>query len=138
MYVFTLIIIHFVCIVQSLSLHNVKTLLKHNNRMQKISTRLSHLNLVPKNTNDKMIISRNWVKCLLGWPQSQILSNVKSQIYSVACFTAFLQVITIIFGIKLTFPFFIHIAVGSALSLLLVFKTNTSYDRFWEGRKLWV
>lgn len=24
-----------------------------------------------------------------------------------------------------------------ALSLLLVFRTNSSYDRWWEGRKLW-
>lgn len=23
------------------------------------------------------------------------------------------------------------------LSLLLVFRTNTAYDRWWEGRKLW-
>jgi putative membrane protein len=30
-----------------------------------------------------------------------------------------------------------HILVGTALSLLLVFRTNSSYDRFWEGRKLW-
>jgi putative membrane protein len=26
---------------------------------------------------------------------------------------------------------------GVALGLLLVFRTNASYDRFWEGRKLW-
>ena len=31
----------------------------------------------------------------------------------------------------------IHQIVGAALSLLLVFRTNSSYDRFWEGRKLW-
>src|SRR4051812_33944465 len=30
-----------------------------------------------------------------------------------------------------------HTFVGSALALLLVFRTNSSYDRFWEGRKLW-
>lgn len=30
-----------------------------------------------------------------------------------------------------------HSFVGAALSLLLVFRTNASYDRFWEGRKLW-
>ena len=27
--------------------------------------------------------------------------------------------------------------LGTLLSLLLVFRTNTAYDRFWEGRKLW-
>jgi putative membrane protein len=30
-----------------------------------------------------------------------------------------------------------HLLVGTALGLLLVFRTNASYDRFWEGRKMW-
>lgn len=30
-----------------------------------------------------------------------------------------------------------HSLIGTALSLLLVFRTNSSYDRFWEGRKQW-
>jgi putative membrane protein len=30
-----------------------------------------------------------------------------------------------------------HNLVGTALGLLLVFRTNSSYDRFWEGRRLW-
>ncbi|MEO5926114.1 MAG: bestrophin family ion channel [Bryobacteraceae bacterium] len=34
-------------------------------------------------------------------------------------------------------PSTIHSLVGVALGLLLVFRTNASYDRFWEGRKLW-
>ncbi|MBS1781140.1 MAG: hypothetical protein JST70_17575 [Bacteroidetes bacterium] len=31
----------------------------------------------------------------------------------------------------------LHGLLGFALSLLLVFRTNTAYDRWWEGRKLW-
>lgn len=31
----------------------------------------------------------------------------------------------------------VHGIVGPALGLLLVFRTNQSYDRWWEGRKLW-
>ncbi len=34
-------------------------------------------------------------------------------------------------------PPLLHTLVGTALGLLLVFRTNASYDRFWEGRKLW-
>ena len=30
-----------------------------------------------------------------------------------------------------------HSMAAGALSLLLVFRTNSAYDRFWEGRKLW-
>jgi len=34
-------------------------------------------------------------------------------------------------------PSTVHSLVGVALGLLLVFRTNASYDRFWEGRKVW-
>jgi putative membrane protein len=37
----------------------------------------------------------------------------------------------------LAVPSTVHALVGVALGLLLVFRTNASYDRFWEGRKLW-
>jgi putative membrane protein len=37
----------------------------------------------------------------------------------------------------LTVPPVLHSMVGFAMGLLLVFRTNSSYDRFWEGRKLW-
>ncbi len=30
-----------------------------------------------------------------------------------------------------------HTLIGAVIGLLLVFRTNASYDRFWEGRKLW-
>lgn len=30
-----------------------------------------------------------------------------------------------------------HQILGFALSMLLVFRINTAYDRWWEGRKLW-
>ncbi|RYY21960.1 MAG: hypothetical protein EOO04_17005 [Chitinophagaceae bacterium] len=33
--------------------------------------------------------------------------------------------------------YYLHNLLGFALSLLLVFRTNTAYDRWWEGRKLW-
>jgi putative membrane protein len=31
----------------------------------------------------------------------------------------------------------VHTLLGLALSMLLVFRTNTAYDRWWEARKLW-
>lgn len=33
-------------------------------------------------------------------------------------------------------PSILHTMIGIALGLLLVFRTNASYDRFWEGRRL--
>ena len=37
----------------------------------------------------------------------------------------------------LAIPITAHTLLGAAISFLLVFRTNSSYDRFWEGRKLW-
>jgi putative membrane protein len=33
-------------------------------------------------------------------------------------------------------PSLLHTLIGAALGLLLVFRTNASYDRWWEGRRL--
>ena len=40
-------------------------------------------------------------------------------------------------GITWKIPETAHSLIGGVLGLLLVFRTNASYDRFWEGRKLW-
>lgn len=32
---------------------------------------------------------------------------------------------------------FFHQVIGFVLSMLLVFRINTAYDRWWEGRKMW-
>lgn len=40
-------------------------------------------------------------------------------------------------GKALAIPSTVHSLVGVALGLLLVFRTNASYDRFWEGRRMW-
>ncbi len=30
-----------------------------------------------------------------------------------------------------------HSLLGFVISMLLVFRTNTAYDRWWEGRRMW-
>ncbi len=34
-------------------------------------------------------------------------------------------------------PTIMHSILGFVLSMLLVFRTNSAYDRWWEGRKVW-
>ncbi|WP_232470300.1 bestrophin family ion channel [Methylococcus capsulatus] len=31
----------------------------------------------------------------------------------------------------------LHALLGFVISMLLVFRTNTAYERWWEGRRLW-
>lgn len=42
-----------------------------------------------------------------------------------------------VFSFKYHSTTIIHSLLGFVLSMLLVFRTNTAYDRWWEGRKLW-
>ena len=56
-------------------------------------------------------------------------------------------VISMVFSLLVTIAYFKGVAVDQpilsglipsvVIGLLLVFRTNTAYDRFWEGRKLW-
>jgi putative membrane protein len=39
--------------------------------------------------------------------------------------------------VNVSVPPTVHGLVGVAMGLLLVFRTNSSYDRFWEGRRMW-
>lgn len=41
------------------------------------------------------------------------------------------------FGLHVSHPIFGTVIPSIVLGLLLVFRTNTAYERFWEGRKLW-
>jgi putative membrane protein len=42
-----------------------------------------------------------------------------------------------ILNLEYTSTMAVHSLIGFVLSLLLVFRTNTAYDRWWEGRKHW-
>lgn len=42
-----------------------------------------------------------------------------------------------IYWLNVGVPPSVHALLGTAIGLLLVFRTNSSYDRFWEGRRMW-
>lgn len=42
-----------------------------------------------------------------------------------------------VFGVEFNFAGSITAFFGATLSLLMVFRTNGAYDRWWEGRKIW-
>ena len=87
--------------------------------------------------SNKRYSSKDWFECLKYWPRSRILSHIRNNILAIGAWAGLLNLLLVLTKTTLSFPIFIHTISGSALSLLLVFKTNTSYDRFWEGRKLW-
>lgn len=52
------------------------------------------------------------------------------------CFGAFVSVLYYM-GVPVALPVLASVIPNIVLGLMLVFRTNTAYERFWEGRKLW-
>lgn len=83
-----------------------------------------------------------WFEILFQFHKSDTLRRLSSLIIIISIYTAtiaFLELNFMNFSAK---PYVqniyqMHNLLGFALSLLLVFRTNTAYDRWWEGRKLW-
>ena len=79
----------------------------------------------------------DWFNNLMSLPRSLILRNISKQLIVAtlwACLVTFLHQYE---GLTWDVSPLPHSLMSSALGLLLVFRTNASYDRFWEARKLW-
>ena len=86
--------------------------------------------------------SSHWLRNLISIPSSTTLQRIwahLSAILATACFELLharlwpQNMAWLVKGLSPT----IHSLVGGALGLLLVFRTNSAYDRFWEARKIW-
>jgi putative membrane protein len=85
--------------------------------------------------------SSAWLKNLISIPFSRTFNRIWGHFISIVLTAVVTCLITQIFpqslmivkGLSTT----AHSLVGGALGLLLVFRTNSAYDRFWESRKLW-
>ena len=80
----------------------------------------------------------DWAKNLRTLPRSLVLRRISSPLL----FNAFVTlVVCTLHAINPARPPLLvplpHTLLGSALGLLLVFRTNAAYDRFWEARKQW-
>ena len=69
-------------------------------------------------------------------PITYILNKIKYDIVVVGAIAVFLIVITSKFHLP-EIPLTIPVFLGTAISILLSFKLNQSYDRWWEARKIW-
>eukprot|EP00871_Galdieria_phlegrea_P001813 jgi/Galph1/2632/GphlegSOOS_G1299.1 len=79
--------------------------------------------------------SSDWSRCLFSLPKSGILTRIRSHLF----WTSLVSLIVAVIGAFVKLPHLSplpHTLLGSAMGLLLVFRTNAAYDRFWEGRKL--
>ncbi len=81
---------------------------------------------------------KNWIRLLLDVPRSRVFRTLALDMLAAGAYAAgVVWLETEVIGSLLPLgPSFLSI-LGIILGLLLVFRTNTAYDRWWEGRKLW-
>ncbi len=81
---------------------------------------------------------KNWLEILFDFPRSPVFRTLFLDVLGAGVYAALVVwVETEVLRVAVPLgPSFLSI-LGIILGLLLVFRTNTAYDRWWEGRKLW-
>ncbi len=81
---------------------------------------------------------KDWFKLIFSVQKSDTIRMLAPAICGIATFTFLVCLLEIeLLELKYKSTTIIHSLLGFVISLLLVFRTNTAYERWWEGRKLW-
>lgn len=80
-------------------------------------------------------LSRPWFRSLWQW-QGSVIPSILPRVFWCAFFALGISVLYY-FGLNVALPLESGLVPSIVLGLLLVFRTNTAYERYWEGRKLW-
>lgn len=83
---------------------------------------------------------KSWVTLIFSIHKSDTLRILWKEIVSIGLLTLLVAYIDINFFPNARFLeklITVYQLIGFVISLLLVFRTNTAYDRWWEGRRKW-
>lgn len=83
---------------------------------------------------------KNWFKLIFALHKSDTMLVLWKEILYIFIFSGVIAYLVVNFGAHLEALHdlvAVYSLVGFVISLLLVFRTNTAYDRWWEGRKKW-
>ncbi len=81
---------------------------------------------------------KEWWRLIFAFHRSDTFRSLLPGIIGVALFTGLVAYLeNDYFQATFKNTTAIHSMIGFVLSLLLVFRTNTAYDRWWEGRRAW-
>lgn len=83
---------------------------------------------------------KTWFRHIFQFHRSDTLRKLLPEMLIAGVYTgilawALLEYVTDIKSFKNTLS--VHALIGFIMGLLLVFRTNTAYDRWWEGRRQW-
>jgi len=88
-------------------------------------------------TPPKRLSAADWLGSLMGIPKSRILRRIRHPLISMTLVAFAITVLHCVCGMPGLASLAGHNLIGFLLSLLLVFRTNSAYQRFQEGRKIW-
>ncbi|MCO4813297.1 MAG: hypothetical protein KC454_01210 [Flavobacteriales bacterium] len=83
---------------------------------------------------------KNWYQLIFAVHKSDTIRIMWKEIIYMGLFTLLIAFLEITFFPTVTILSeltTVYSLIGFVISLLLVFRTNTAYDRWWEGRKKW-
>lgn len=83
---------------------------------------------------------KNWIQLIFALKKSDTFRMLWKELVYIALLSMIIAFLEITFFPKaqaLNSLISVYSLLGFVISLLLVFRTNTAYDRWWEGRKIW-
>jgi putative membrane protein len=83
---------------------------------------------------------KSWLTFIFSFHKSDTVRILWKELIYIAVLTAIITALELHFyptSSVLKNLTSVYSLLGFVISLLLVFRTNTAYDRWWEGRKLW-
>ena len=84
---------------------------------------------------------KSWFKLIFAIHKSDTLRILWKELIYIGVFTSIITFLVMQYGgsyvASLEKLITLYSLIGFVISLLLVFRTNTAYDRWWEGRKKW-
>jgi putative membrane protein len=83
-----------------------------------------------------------WLKYIFTIRKSETFKNLYPLLFFVALYTGIIayleqEYFKLLETSHVKNLFIIHTTLGFVISLLLAYRINSAYDRWWEGRKLW-
>ncbi|MBC7865761.1 MAG: hypothetical protein IAF38_22500 [Bacteroidia bacterium] len=81
---------------------------------------------------------KDWIKLIFQFGKGDTIRQLWPALIGMGIYTGLLAWVEIEFiDSKIQDPTKVHSLIGFVLSMLLVFRINSAYDRWYEGRKLW-
>lgn len=86
--------------------------------------------------------SKEWLRALINFPKADTVRKLMPFLISMGIYASLIAFLIIeVWHLNANSDLknisLMHTLLGFVISMLLVFRTNTAYDRWWEGRRLW-